>query len=324
MSEFNQAIYACHLDGAGGGREIAPPPSDFEAPPPGFLWVHLNRGNPVSHGWLENESGLDSLVVEALLAEETRPRCSPHGEGLILNLRGINLNPGAEPEDMVAVRLWIESTRVISVRGRRIMAVADMKQDIDSGYGPTDVGGFIAELADKLVERMAPVVTQLEDRVDDLEDEALLIEPQALRAQVSDLRRQIIFLRRYIAPQREAIGRLSALTTAWLDPRDHRQLHEISERITHYVEDLGVAWERMAVIQDEVNSRFAEQINRAMYLLSIVACVFLPLTLLTGLLGINVAGIPWAENHWAFAAVCLLLFVLCGFELWIFKKLKWI
>ena len=324
MTDPNQPIFACHLDGLGGGTEIAPPVPGQEVPPPGFIWVHVVRGSAESDGWLATASGLDSLVVEALLAEETRPRCSPHGEGLILNLRGINLNPGAEPEDMVSVRLWIEASRVISVRGRRVMAVADMKEDIEGGWGPKDVGGFIAELADKLVERMAPVVNELEDRVDELEDEALQIEPKDLRAQVSDLRRQIIFLRRYIAPQREAIGRLSALTTAWLDPRDHRQLHEISERITHYVEDLGVAWERMAVIQDEVNSRFAEQINRAMYLLSIVACVFLPLTLLTGLLGINVAGIPWAQNNWAFAAVCLLLIGLSVFELWLFRKLKWI
>ena len=80
----------------------------------------------------------------------------------------------------------------------------------------------------------------------------------------------------------------------------------------------------MAVIQDEVNSRFAEQINRAMYLLSIVACVFLPLTLLTGLLGINVAGIPWANAKWAFGGVCVMLVGLSLFELWLFKKLKWI
>ena len=64
-------------------------------------------------------------------------------------------------EDMVSVRLWIESTRVISVRGRRIMAVADMRDDIEGGFGPRDVGGFIAELADKLVERMAQRVVDV-------------------------------------------------------------------------------------------------------------------------------------------------------------------
>ena len=96
MSDPNQPIFACHLDGAGGGTEIEPPVGHHEVPPPGFLWVHMIRGSAESDGWLTTASGLDSLVVEALLAEETRPRCSPHGDGLILNpCRGPRLWPGS-------------------------------------------------------------------------------------------------------------------------------------------------------------------------------------------------------------------------------------
>ena len=60
-----------------------------------------------------------------------------------------------------------------------------------------------------------------------------------------------------------------------------------------------------------------------MYLLSIVAAIFMPLGFLTGLLGINVAGIPGTETHWAFAAVCTILLLLAGVQVWIFHKMKW-
>jgi zinc transporter len=61
-----------------------------------------------------------------------------------------------------------------------------------------------------------------------------------------------------------------------------------------------------------------------MYILSVIAAVFLPLGFLTGLLGINVAGLPGAETPWAFAAVCAILAVLAGLELWLLRRLKWI
>ena len=63
--------------------------------------------------------------------------------------------------------------------------------------------------------------------------------------------------------------------------------------------------------------------NKTMYILSIVAGIFLPLGLLTGLLGINVGGIPGTENPWAFAIFCVLLLIIAGGQIWLFKRKKW-
>ena len=76
-------------------------------------------------------------------------------------------------------------------------------------------------------------------------------------------------------------------------------IREIAERTSRFVEDIDAAKDRAAITQEELNSRLSEQMNKAMYVLSIVAAIFLPLGLLTGLLGINVGGIPGAENKWA-------------------------
>jgi len=98
-------VAAYRLDGRGGGT-----PLDWDGigawqPGDGVLWVHLNRQFEDAQRWLRERSGLDEVVVEALLAEETRPRCVPMGNGVMLFLRGVNLNPGADPEDMVSIRL---------------------------------------------------------------------------------------------------------------------------------------------------------------------------------------------------------------------------
>ena len=101
-------------------------------------------------------------------------------------------------------------------------------------------------------------------------------------------------------------------------------LRETAERTARYVEDIDAARERALIAQEELNSRLAEQMNRAMYTLSIVAAIFLPLGLLTGLLGINVGGIPGTESPWAFLIVTVFLFLMAVFLIIWFKRLKWL
>ena len=171
------------LDGKGGGQELGWEEISAWRAEDGLLWVHLERNASDSQEWLEHQSGLDPLVVEAMLAESTRPRCAQMKGGVMLFLRGVNLNPGADPEDMVSIRLWLEDTRIISVRMRRLLSVDDLRSSLDSGHGPTDVGDFVVQLADQLASRMAGVISDIDDEVDRLQDMVLEEESRKLRAE---------------------------------------------------------------------------------------------------------------------------------------------
>jgi len=323
MSETNGLVYGFRLDGKGGGREIGWDAAGAAAEG-GLLWLHLDFDHPQARRWLEEESGVPPVVVEALLTDETRPRSVPVQDGLLVILRGVNLNPGSDPEDMVAVRMWIEGHRVISMRRRRIMAMTDLQEAVRGGEGPTDAGDFLVAVADRLLDRMAPVLTEMDDQVDALEDEVLTVGSYELRSKIGGLRRDAIAMRRYLAPQRDAMTRLLTERVGWLGDAHRMRLRELGDRVTRYVEDLDSARDRAAVTQDELNSRIAEQMNKTMYVLSIVAGIFLPLGLLTGLLGINVGGIPGTENPVAFIIVCALLFAVAVIQVWIFRRFKWI
>ncbi len=324
MSDGNGLICAYVLDETGRGRSLGWDGIAAWRPEDGVLWVHLDRGGEESRRWLGRTSGLPPTVVEALLAEETRPRCERFGDGLLLILRGVNLNPGADPDDMVSLRLWLEGERVVSVRLRRLMAVDDLRRALADGHGPRNVAEFVPALAGRLVDRMGPVVGDIDDEVDALESEVLTASSHELRTRLHRTRHTAVTLRRYIAPQRDALGRLLAEPPGFLAGLDRGRLREIADRVTRYVEDLDAARERAAVVQDELANRLSEQMNRTMYVLSIVAAVFLPLGFVTGLLGINVAGIPGAETPWAFLAVVALLGLLGASEVWLFRRLRWI
>lgn len=323
MKNERGLVFGFVLDGKGGGKKV-----DFSGvrgwqPTDGTLWVHLDYTEQDATEWLYAESGIDDFIVESLVMEETRPRSLLHKNGMLLILRGVNMNPGEDPEDMVAIRLWLDADRIITMRHRRVMAIEDLRKAVETGDGPKSTGAFLEELSDGLVTRMGTVISDIDDLVDALEDEILTEQSRQLRQKVSGIRRTAIGMRRYLAPQRDVMARLYNEKTEWLDETTRMRLREISDRVMRYVEDLDAIRDRAIVTQEELNNSLAEQMNKTMYVLSIVAALFLPLGFLTGLLGINIGGMPGVDNNWAFTIFCIFLLAIAALQVWIFRRKRW-
>lgn len=289
-------------------------------PGDGVLWVHLDYSQTDATDWVRQDSGMGSVEASAILAAETRPRSLVLEHGLLVILRGVNQNPGADPEDMVSVRLWMDDQRIISTGQRKLLAIDDLRQRITQGRGPGSPGEFLVHLGELISERIGDVVDDMQDQVDSLEEEVVTGNYQELRFALSSVRRQAVGLRRYLAPQREALGRLFNERSVLLDDVVRMRIRELADRMTRYIEDLDEARDRASVTHEELLNRLAELTNRRMYLLTMIAAIFLPLSFLTGLLGINVGGIPGSDYSAAFAIVVLVL-VLVGAGQWLF--LRW-
>ncbi|GAB2886241.1 zinc transporter ZntB [Microbulbifer echini] len=317
-------IHAYLLDHSGGGKELPWAEVASWQPTQGVLWLHLDYTDDGAAQWLRTESGLDRLVVEALLSEETRPRATPLEDNLLIALRGVNLDPASQPEDMVSIRLWVEENRIISTRKRRLLSVEDLLGRLRIGRGPSGPSSFIVSLVDLLVRRMGDIVDQLEEKIDELESLALDAPGGELRSELAYLRKQAITLRRYLSPQREALSGIMAAEMPWFHESNLLHLREVSDRLQRHIEDIDVVRERASVTQEELLSYNSEQLNSRMYMLSIVAAVFLPLSFLTGLFGINVGGMPWAQAQEGFLIFCVLLGAALGLQIALFYWKKWL
>lgn len=171
---------------------------------------------------------------------------------------------------------------------------------------------------------MGPIIDEIEETLDTLQDELPRSGDTDIGARLGPARRKAALLRRYLAPQREAITRLQTEQQDWLDDIHRAHLHEIADRVIRYVEDLDLVRERSSVLQDEMIHRLSIQMNKTMYLLSIVAGVVLPLALVADLLGMSVGGIPGTGSRGAFWIVVVLLALVAVGEVWLFRRLKWI
>lgn len=286
-----------------------------------YRWLHFDFHEAGVRDWIEAET--DPLVAEALTREDTRPRCTPHGDGMIIILRGVNLNPNSEPEDMVSIRLFVTHDRIISTRIRKLMAVTRLKESIEAGDAPFDPSTFMALLGKGLTERMDPIVKGLADRIDELEEESL-DRTSGLRTELADIRRATIALRRYVSPQKEALWKLAQGHGDVISGPALAALRETGDQVTRLVEELDAVRERSAILNDQLTDKRAEEMNATMLLLSVVAAIFLPLGFLTGLLGINVGGMPGADYALAFWLVSGLCVGIGAGLLWMFKRRGWI
>lgn len=289
-----------------------------------FVWLHLNMNNEEAKQWIREQDDIPFAAASALLAGETRPRVSNFETGLVVNLRGVNLNEGAEPEDMVSIRIWVTPTRVITTRRRRLMAAQDLRKNLMDGVEVQTSGALLARLAAKLTTRTEPYVQEIEEEVDDLEAAMLDEGSQGLRPKLADTRQAAVHFRRFVAPQRDALNRLANDDSSLFDVHTRTELREIADRVTRMTEDIDAARERAMVLQDQLTDQRAEEMNRNMMVLSVIAAIFLPLGFLTGLFGINVGGMPGVETPIAFWLVVAGCGILGIGLLIIFRLIKWL
>ncbi|MFP4462828.1 MAG: zinc transporter ZntB [Guyparkeria sp.] len=303
------------LDGSGG--RAGPQQS------PAGTWSRFNWEDSDDRRWLEHEAGIDELVAHSLLAEDTRPRVVEHDDGLLLILRGVNLNAGSRPEDMISLRLWFDGERLISTSRFALRTVEGIVHQLEAGTGPADLGELVMELVEGLAERTDELIESIEEEIDDLEAQLLEGADRELRGRIGQIRRSVIVIRRYLAPQRDALARLSIINRPLLASLDRGRIREQADALTRLVEDLDMARERGAMIHEQLLTRLSDQLNTRMYILSIVAAIFLPLGFVTGLFGINVGGMPWVETPMGFWWVMLLIVALgIGLGIWL-KRRRW-
>lgn len=311
---------SCAFQFDGTGRAIELKLTDTtNRPETGFIWVHLVQDDPDTAPWLE-QANLPQFIQSAITAEGTRPRCTPHGDGAIIILRGVNLNDGARPEDMVSVRLWVTANFVVSYSLRRLRAIEDIQSTAVIGHTAHTPGDLLGRLTQRLADRAEPTVSELNEQLDGIEEAILEAGTLPNRTDLGEIRRAAITLRRYMMPQRDALTTLVIEDFSWLSGNDLTRLREATDRITLLSEELDAIRDRAQVVHDQIMDKRSETMNHQMFILSSVAAIFLPLGLITGLLGINVGGIPGTDNTSAFALVCIGLVAMGAGLVWLFRK----
>lgn len=288
-----------------------------------ILWVHFDYSQKEAKNWIRNQFK-DSIVADALLAGETRPRTTILGDSLLIALRGVNLEPNSKPENMISIRLYISNNMIITTSRRTLMSIEEIVEDLEKGIGIKSSSEFLVELTNRMIDRIDDVIDEIQDRTDYLEENIMDMKKQDFRNKILNVRRETIILKRYLTPQKDALIKLTSEKISWIDEYRKIEIRETNDQLIRHIEELDTIRDKVILIQEELTNRLSEELNKKMYILSIISAIFLPLTFLTGLLGINVGGIPGANNENAFYIFTTILILVIFSQYMIFRKKRWI
>lgn len=322
----NWLVGAFVLDEQGGAKKLTEEELTKWTPKNGFLWVHLNIAQPQATEWLKTKAKLESWAIRSLTdSDDLRPRTLIHKNNLLMVLKSVNLKDNAEPDDMVFLKLLATKNRLITVRLYPVINLATIKEDFKHKEGPTDVNSLIELILENTLDSTAATISDMQEKLDDMEEKIIAKnEPWGTYDVLSEMMRQLVVIHRFLAPEREALGVLTRHDISWFNEKMAHACKENLHRMERIMEDIELMRERIRINQDALNAYDVKRSQRNMYMLSVIATIFLPLSFLTGLLGMNVGGIPFSSDPHGLMITFIIIATIGVILLYVFRKLKWI
>lgn len=321
-------IGAYRLNGDGAGQDVdwaaieADPGGDSIE---GDLWVHLDLLGTRAQTWITSGARLPASASRSMLERDPRPRFSYYPatestpEGVFFILRGINFNEGAEPEDMVSLRIWIDKNRVITARRRRIMSIDDRRQALLRGNGPHKAIDVLVGVNESLLDRIEPTMNEMDEELSEFEENG--VRRSVVREHIADLRRKIVIIRRYLAPQRDALEHAEREMPDWVGHDVRHSIHDSAIRLARIIDHLDEMRERTQAVQDELTLKESERMARISIRLTVIAAIFLPANMIAAIWGMNTGGLPFTDHPHGFWIVIVILVVLGAMGTWMARGL---
>ncbi len=284
------------------------------------VWFHCDRNHPQLRDWLKSQD-IDNAIIDGLLAEDTRPRCQFFDdEQCLLIVRGVNLNEGSQPDDMLSIRMLLKGNRLYSMRRVPSKAVTGIRQQLSEGQGPGSLESLVVNIIEQLHRRIESFLDPLETFIDDIDDEQVSHQEVA---QIQLTKRRLLKLNRFLKPQSHALEAFQKAGLARFK-RFRGRLDNQRDGLLRILEDIDFNLAQIGMINDNLNQRSADRMNNNTYILSVIAGVFLPLGFLTGLFGINIGGMPGVDNEQAFWIFCVIMAAISAGVLFLFRRLKFV
>jgi zinc transporter len=256
---------------------------------------------------------VDSDVFPPALRQRLAERDShsllePAEGGLMVVVTDLAFEHTADTGGVAALWGYATQHSFVSARTHALHSADALRLALRDGLAVASGIELVAVLFDLRNDALRRLTTALSDEVNDIEDEILRGGIREQRERLGRVRRRCAHVRRHFAPDRNALHKLLARPPAWLAAADGARLRTAVEDLGHLLDDANELYERAKLLQEELAARLAEKTSDRLYVLSILSAVLLPMTLITGIFGMNVAGLPGLTGEGAFVWTMLLVF----------------
>jgi zinc transporter len=292
------------------------------------VWLHLNGSDTHIVQWLCDYGPVPESGCAFLTGNDTRPRLHIGTQSLYGVIAEVELAGKGEPDDdprrhaRGALRFYVDRQRMITVRVRPLRSTDRLRHALSEGEVFNDTIEMFAELVRELNETLADKVDDLAESVDDIEEAVLEGRHVQVRAALGKVRRDLVEVKRYVDPERNALVQLVTRRMEWADVRSMESLVQAVQALNGLGAALESLYERAKVLQEEMGALLAEDINRRLLVLSVMTALMMPASLVSGIFGMNVAGLPGTHSRDAFWIVIVLMAALAALTLSLMKRMR--
>ncbi len=292
------------------------------------VWVDLAAPTPADMHLLSNTFRFHELAIEDAASESESPKIEAYDGYLYLILHGIDLHAtrqgGITTHD---TDFFLGRTFLVTVHDGSSRSIAGMRDlcgrnDRVLAEGPA---ALMHRLVDSMVDHYRPEIDKLEDRIDETEDAVFESASRDTVREILDLKREVASLRRVMIPQRDVVSRLARREFGFLDVEIAYRFRDVLDHLVRISDETLIFQDRVTGILEAHISSVSNRLNEVMKVLTVITTVFGPLTVLTGVYGMNIdlpflPGGPKAQFWWVFGS----MLAISGTMLWWFRRRRWI
>jgi magnesium transporter len=302
----------------------------LDAPPEGVLWIGVEGLADLGlFKHLMRVYGIHPLAMEDALSRRSQPKLDVHGE--VVMLIGVDpLTPASRLGDVELVTLLLGDRWVISIEDAPGPTFDAVRRRIDTPGSRLRRGGADAlfqALIDELVDRFFPVLDLIDERLEEIDDAAAGVKLKDVARsgmKLHAIRQSLQKLRRYASPLREAVSSLMRRELPHFDEKLRPYFVDVTDHLSQIVEHVETARELASSIRDLQLTFVNTRMNEIMRGLTVVSTIFLPLTFVAGIYGMNFTYMPELDEPWGYPAALALMLGIAGLTRWVFKRKQWI
>jgi zinc transporter len=281
------------------------------AQPDKVTWLHFNLSDQRARRWLLAAPFLPEALREVLQEHDENRRIEWIDGGLLMVISDFTYEDESDPWEVTPIWCYAGPQALITGRVHALKSTDELRQRMRTGVTAASGIELLTQLLDLRTARVKALATSMTRLLDDVEDEILAGNIKQQREQLGRSRRLCARLRREFAPERGDLGRVLH-RASHLSEGDRGALESSVESLGFAIEEIAEIYERAKLLQEELASRLAEGTGRNLYVLSIITAIMLPMTLITGVYGMNVAHLPGSGS---FPLVILLILASGGITL---------
>jgi magnesium transporter len=292
-----------------------------------WLWVDLDQPTPEEGRILSEVFHFHELAVEDALSEIHHPKVESYDGYIYAILHGIDFKAREHRFQTRDVDFFLSSNYLVTVHpgvSRSIGKVGSLctRNPLILGEGPA---ARMYRIIDTMVDNYRPEVDQLTERLDTLETEVFKRSDAILARRILDFKRDVASLRRVVLPQRDIVGRLARREFPVISESMAYRFRDVYDHLVRLADEAVLFQDRITSLLDAHLASVSNQLNSVMKVMTIISTIFLPLTVLTGLYGMNVTlpHLPGGEEiqFWWVVAIMVALSVSM---LFFFRRRRWI